>query len=57
MLLSATSHLSPVSNSTHGKVVKINVVALGNMKLKPIKYALKKLLLDAPLPPPLPPPK
>ena len=44
MLLSTPSHLFPVSSTTHGNVEKINVVTLGNTKLKPIKYALKKLL-------------
>ena len=43
MLLSATSHLSPVSSSTHGNVVKISLVTVGKMKLRPIKYVLNML--------------
>jgi len=43
MRLSATSQLSPVSTSTHGNVVKINLVTVGKMKLRPIKYVLNRL--------------
>jgi len=43
MLLSAASHLSPESTSTHGNVVKISLVTVGKMKLRPIKYVLNRL--------------